>query len=248
MARLSPRRTLPACLVLTLLAGCTSEPVASPVTAPLRPAEAAPTEPPTSAAPAPPTRPPAPTKSPTATKPLPPAQVPTGRYVFPVRSDRASYGRTHSGYPATDIFAPCNAPVLAVTDGVVLEVSRVDRFDPRRNDGVHNGGLSVSIRGHDGVRYYGSHLTRVTAGIEAGVQVRAGQQVGSVGKTGNASNICHLHFGISPPCAGTKDWWIRRGVIWPAAYLDSWRAGTGRSAAPAVTQYRRAKGCPPPPS
>jgi peptidoglycan LD-endopeptidase LytH len=107
--------------------------------------------------------------------------------------------------------------------------------------------LSVALRGDDGVRYYGSHLTRVVAGIRARIRVRAGQQLGTVGKTGNASNICHLHFGISPPCAGRKDWWIRRGVIAPAAFLDAWRAGTARSAAEKMAQWRRTHGCPPPP-
>ena len=54
-----------------------------------------------------------------------------------------------------------------------------------------------------------------------------------VGKTGNAS-VCHLHFGISPPCARTGDWWIRRGVIWPWPYLDAWRVGAVRSPATEV--------------
>ena len=112
---------------------------------------------------------------------------------------------------------------MAVTDGEVLEVSRVDRYDPDGAQGPDNGGLSVSLLGDDGVRYYGSHLSALAAGISRGVRVRAGQRLGAVGRTGNANNVCHLHFGLSPPCAGTGDWWIRRGVIWPAPYLRAWR-------------------------
>jgi murein DD-endopeptidase MepM/ murein hydrolase activator NlpD len=174
----------------------------------------------------------------------PPAEAKaTGRYAYPVKG-RSSYGRTHGGYPASDIFADCGTPVVAVTDGVVLEVSRVDDYSKSGPQGPDNGGLSVSLLGDDGVRYYGSHLSRVDSGIEAGVRVRAGQRVGLVGRTGNANNVCHLHFGISPQCAGVGDWWIRRGVIWPARYLDGWRAGKQTGAGAAVRSWRDANGCP----
>lgn len=182
-----------------------------------------------------------------------PAPAPTGRpaasgeYAFPVAADPMSYHRTHAGYPATDIFADCGSPVRAVTDGVVLEVSRVDRYDPDHPDGADKGGLFVSIRGDDGVRYYGSHLSDVSRGIDAGVRVVAGQRMGSVGRTGNSSNVCHLHFGISPPCGETEDWWIRRGVIWPWPYLDAWGNGDDTSPASEAAAWHRDHGCPPKP-
>ncbi len=132
----------------------------------------------------------------------------------------------------------------AVTDGVVLEVSRVDKYNKAVDDGALRGGLSVSLLGDDGVRYYGAHMSAVSAGIEAGARVRAGQQIGSIGKTGNANNICHLHFGISPPCARTGDWWNRRGVIWPYTFLDAWRAGKSTSPVEAVQAWKADHGCP----
>src|SRR5262245_59501954 len=89
------------------------------------------------------------------------------RYVFPVEGT-TSYAHTHHDYPASDIMAPCGRPVRAVTDGVVLEVSRVDRWDPQTNLGADRGGLSVSILGDDGVRYYGSHFSVITDGGYAG--------------------------------------------------------------------------------
>lgn len=169
------------------------------------------------------------------------------RYVFPVVADNVDYHPTHAGYPSTDIFADCGKPVVAVTDGRVLELSRVDRYRKDGPDGPFNGGRFVSLLGDDGVRYYGSHLTTVADWIEPGVRVRAGQQLGTVGRTGNASNVCHLHFAISPPCAEAGDWWIRRGVVWPAPYLDAWRKKVARSPAGEVRAWHRENGCPPQP-
>jgi murein DD-endopeptidase MepM/ murein hydrolase activator NlpD len=169
-------------------------------------------------------------------------------YVFPVVG-HAGYAHRHSGYPASDIIANCGLPVVSAVDGVVLEVSRVDRWSRGVRNGSTRGGKFVSIRGDDGVRYYGSHLSVVKGGIRAGVRVAAGQKIGEVGRTGRAG-ACHLHFGISPVCAGKGDWWIRRGTIWPWPYLDSWRnsdVSAHRSPAREVRGWKRAHGCPPVP-
>lgn len=206
---------------------------------------------PTTAAPttAAPTTSPTPSSSPTP-KPSPskststPTTTGKWKYVFPVSASNVAYHPTHSAYPATDIFADCGKPVVAVTDGKVLEVSRVDKYSKSGVQGPNNGGLSVSLLGDDGVRYYGSHLTVVQSGIEAGVRVRAGQRLGTVGKTGNANNVCHLHFGISPPCERTGDWWIRRGVVWPAMYLDAWRKKSNKSPVDKVKSWQKSNGCP----
>lgn len=163
-------------------------------------------------------------------------------YVFPVPA-KASYARTHHDYPASDILAACGSPVLAVTDGVVLEVSRKDTYDVGTDDGAKRGGLFISVLGDDGVRYYGSHLRSLAPGIDAAVRVTVGQKLGEVGDTGDAG-ACHLHFGISPPCARTADWWIRRGVIWPWSYLDAWRRGESLSPVPEITTWNKKNGCP----
>jgi murein DD-endopeptidase MepM/ murein hydrolase activator NlpD len=180
--------------------------------------------------------------SPEATAPAPTAP-PDLAHVFPV-AGQADYGRTHHDYPATDVFAKCGSPVRAVTAGVVLEVERVDRFKIDDPLGVDKGGMSVSIKGDDGVRYYGSHLSAVSAGIGAGIHVKAGADIGKVGRTGNASNVCHLHFGISPVCQGTGDWWTRRGVVYPWRYLDSWKGGENLSPADEIAGWQREHGCP----
>lgn len=175
-----------------------------------------------------------------------PSASPTAHavYVFPVLG-KVSYSRDHHDYPATDIMAPCGTTVVAVTDGVILEVTRVNTYDPKVDAGPTRGGLSVSILGNDGVRYYGSHFSSITTGIEPKVKVRAGQVLGKVGRTGAAS-ACHLHLGISPPCALTNDWFNRRGLIWPWRYLDSWRSrgASPKSPVAEVAAWKAKNGCP----
>jgi murein DD-endopeptidase MepM/ murein hydrolase activator NlpD len=140
--------------------------------------------------------------------------------------------------------AACGTVVRAVTDAVVLEVSRVDTFDKATSGGGDRGGLSVSMAGDDGVRYYGSHFSAIDPGVQPGVRVAAGARLGLVGKTGNANNTCHLHLGVSPVCSRTEDWWIRRGVIWPWPYLDAWKAGQPKSPAAEITAWQEKHGCP----
>jgi murein DD-endopeptidase MepM/ murein hydrolase activator NlpD len=165
------------------------------------------------------------------------------KYAFPVKTSNADWHTTHSKYKATDIFADCGDPVVAVTSGLVLEISLKDVYVEGSPDGPNNGGLSVSLLGDDGVRYYGSHLSKVLDGIKAGVRVTAGQQLGKVGHTGNASGVCHLHFGISPPCAKVGDWKVRRGVVWPYPYLGSWRKGDQKSPVTEVASWEKAHNC-----
>jgi murein DD-endopeptidase MepM/ murein hydrolase activator NlpD len=179
-----------------------------------------------------------------------PPPRPAVRYTFPVLPLRnVSFGPTHHDYPATDIFARCGDSYVAPTSGIVVEVSRTDRWEPSRNDGATRGGLSVTIRGDDGVRYYGSHLREIAPGVRTGSRVDAHRRLGVVGRSGNArSTSCHVHFGISPPCEVPGDWWTRRGVVSPWPYLTSWRRGSQRSPAGEVARWHRRHGCPPAPA
>ncbi|GAA0561899.1 hypothetical protein GCM10010172_51290 [Paractinoplanes ferrugineus] len=165
------------------------------------------------------------------------------KYVFPVKASNVAFHPTHSKYPATDIFADCGETVVATTSGVVLEVSRTDVYVKGSADGPNNGGLSVSLLGDDGVRYYGSHFSKVLTDIRAGVRVTAGRPLGKVGHTGNANGVCHLHYGISPPCAKVGDWKVRRGVVWPATFLTSWRADGQKSPVATVKAWKSSHNC-----
>lgn len=197
------------------------------------------------------TRPPAPTPSlqPTARAPV---LAENRDYRFPVDGD-TSYGATHHDYPATDIFADCGTAVVAPVSGTVVGVRRTDRYTSGVDDPALRGGRSWTLVGDDGVRYYGSHLAAVEPSIGSGTWVRAGQRLGRVGQSGNAAGVgCHLHFGVSPVCAGDgdpdSDWWIRRGVIPTYPYLQAWADGRDRSPAGEAATWQQRNGCPPAPA
>lgn len=143
-------------------------------------------------------------------------------FAFPVKSSETRYDASHHDYPAADMFAPCDSPVVAVTDGRIEDVETVDTYDPSNPDGGTKSGLMVALVDSRGVRYYGSHMSSVSVG--AGDVVAAGDPIGTVGETGNAVGTgCHLHFGLSPACL--SGWEHRRGRVSPQPFLDAWRNG-----------------------
>ena len=167
-------------------------------------------------------------------------------YVFPVAGCEVNYARAHHDYPATDILAKKGCAFVAPIDGVIDEVNRVDTWSGKVNAGITRGGLSVSLIGVDGVRYYGSHLNSIYKTIEPGLVVKAGQRLGSVGSTGSARGTSpHLHFGISWPTPADT-WWVRRGAVLPWKYLDAWKAGKDLSPAKAVAAALKKVGEVPP--
>ncbi|HWD46951.1 MAG TPA: M23 family metallopeptidase [Actinomycetota bacterium] len=187
-------------------------------------------------APAPTTTAPAPTTT-TTTRAAAPV-----RYRFPVAGCRARYGNSHHDYPAADMFTGRGCAFVAPVAGRVDEVTRTDTWRQATDEGADRGGRSVSLVGVDGVRYYGSHLEAVAAGIAPGTRVRAGQVLGRIGNSGSARvTAVHLHFGISWPTR-PGIWWVRRGMVPPARYLDAWRAGDSRSPVRAVRAARAEAG------
>ena len=152
-------------------------------------------------------------------------------YAFPVAGCTVTYSKYHHDYPAADIFGKKGCAFVAPTAGVVDEVNAVDRWSGKTNLGPDRGGLSISIVGDDGVRYYGSHLSKIEAKIIPGYRVATGEKLGEIGSTGSAKGTkAHLHFGISYPTE-KGIWWIRRGVglekgkTSPWKYLQAWQVG-----------------------
>jgi murein DD-endopeptidase MepM/ murein hydrolase activator NlpD len=167
-------------------------------------------------------------------------------YLFPVADCEANYARAHHDYAATDILTKAGCKFIAPIDGVVDEVNRVDTWKSPPNLGITRGGLSVSIIGVDGVRYYGSHLRSIPASIQPGVSVKAGRILGSIGSTGSARGTApHLHFGISWPTPADI-WWVRRGEVLPWKYLDAWKKGKDLSPVKEVLARKAKRGEIPP--
>lgn len=120
-------------------------------------------------------------------------------FVMPVDGVRVAqvadtYGaaRGNRGHEGQDIFAPRGTPVRAATDGFVYRI-----------DDLSLGGLSVTVVGGGGLRYFYTHFDSVPAELTEGQRVEVGDLIGHVGTSGNAAGTPpHLHFGVY---AGTDD-------------------------------------------
>ncbi len=152
-------------------------------------------------------------------------------YTFPVAGCTVTYSKYHHDYPASDIFAKKGCAFVSPIAGVIDEVVLVDKWSGKTNLGADRGGLSISILGDDGLRYYGSHLSKIEANIVPGYKVATGEKLGEIGSTGSARGTKpHLHFGISYPTE-KGIWWVRRGVglekgkTSPWKYLQAWQVG-----------------------
>jgi murein DD-endopeptidase MepM/ murein hydrolase activator NlpD len=128
------------------------------------------------------------------------------RYVFPLDGP-TSYTNGHHDYPATDIFTPIGTPVVASVRSEVLRMTRTE---------VGLGGITVTLRGEDGWRYYYAHLSTIEPSLRPGQIVEAGQLLAASGNTGNARTTPpHVHFGISITGSAA-------GQINPYPYLQTW--------------------------
>jgi zinc transport system permease protein len=96
-----------------------------------------------------------------------------------ISSGFAKQRRTHV-HKGIDIPAEPGSPVLAFKGGEVLHAGRYYAY-----------GTLVRIRQSDGKEAFYGHLQK--AGVTEGDFVKAGQQIGTVGRTGRATGY-HLHF------------------------------------------------------
>lgn len=105
-------------------------------------------------------------------------------------SSRFSHARTHpvSGvvraHRGVDYAAMPGTPIKATADGVVLEAGY--GAEPGRYVKLRHGGSYSSIY---------MHMSRIEGGVTRGVEVKQGQVIGYVGKTGTATGY-HLHYGL----------------------------------------------------
>jgi len=102
-------------------------------------------------------------------------------------------GRPHEGQ---DLFAPRGTPVRSATAGLVYRI-----------DDLSLGGLSVTVVGGGGRRYFYTHFDAVPADLREGQRVDVDTVIGFVGSSGNAVGTPpHLHFAVyagtaADPCA-----------------------------------------------
>ncbi len=112
-------------------------------------------------------------------------------YVFPVGGGPTvvSVSHHHHDYPAADIAAPEGSPVYALADSVVLRSwAQADPYC----------GIGLSLRASDGQEWTYCHLSYLDPQVTQGAVLSAGQSVGLVGHTGDATGP-HLHLQIDPP-------------------------------------------------
>lgn len=100
-----------------------------------------------------------------------------------------SGGRAHQG---VDMMAARGTPVAAIFDGTVIQVSSSSL-----------GGITFWMSDNAGDTYYYAHLDGYVDGLSSGQSVVAGEVLGYVGSTGNASfSYPHLHFEHHPGGGG----------------------------------------------
>jgi murein DD-endopeptidase MepM/ murein hydrolase activator NlpD len=112
------------------------------------------------------------------------------------------------GHGALDIMAPTGTPVLAATAGQVEKLFESER-----------GGHTVYVRSPDRrFVYYYAHLDSYAPDLREGQMVRLGEQIGTVGSTGDADpSGPHLHFEIKR--MGPADAWHGGAAINPYPLL-----------------------------
>ncbi len=111
-------------------------------------------------------------------------------YVFPVGGGPSvvSVSHHHHDYPAADIAAPEGSPLYALADSVVLKSWA--QPDP-------NCGIGLMLRASDGQEWTYCHLSYLDPQVVQGAVLSAGQPVGLVGSTGDATGP-HLHLQLDP--------------------------------------------------
>jgi murein DD-endopeptidase MepM/ murein hydrolase activator NlpD len=143
-------------------------------------------------------------------------------YVFPFSRVPVTYPNDHLGYPAVDVEG-CYARILAPTAGFISKIHRLDKWTPENDSPGTRGGLTITVQGDDGIRYFFSHLGRIK--VLKNQRVAAGDWIGVMGSSGNARvTRCHTHFGMSRVCP-LAEVYLLQGEIWPQKYLNAWKNG-----------------------
>ncbi|HLY86538.1 MAG TPA: M23 family metallopeptidase [Gaiellaceae bacterium] len=151
-------------------------------------------------------------------KRTPPLGFKPTHYVFPVDGGASyidTYGANRSDiydgwHHGDDLFAPLGTPVVAVANGKLSLVGWNQL-----------GGWRVWLTDADGNSFYYAHLAGYSKWVLTHPNVRAGEVIGFLGRTGDAfTTTPHLHFEIHPQRYLKLGY---DGAVDPTAYLKKWR-------------------------
>jgi len=124
---------------------------------------------------------------------------------------RHECGRGHCG---VDIAGPIGRPIVAVTAGTVVHIER------SRNGKDGRSGRYVRIEHPDGVMTSYMHLSSIRPGLDVGMHVNAGDQIGALGNSGIKESSPHLHFALElPNVPGTHGDHVNTRYTNPAPFL-----------------------------
>jgi hypothetical protein len=146
-------------------------------------------------------------------------------------------GRGYEGDPKrTESWYGFGEPVLAPADGTVVSVSDIHPDEPigaigqTPGDGNH---ITLKIGNH---RYaIMAHLKQGSARVSKGERVRAAQQIGAVGDSGNSLGP-HLHFQVQDGPVFDPD---QQASTIPIVFRDVLLIRNGRESTPAEADLRR---------
>jgi murein DD-endopeptidase MepM/ murein hydrolase activator NlpD len=147
-----------------------------------------------------------------------------GGYVFPVGGGPGVVfaSHTHHDYPAVDIAAPMGSPLYALANSVVLRSWTMP--DPRC-------GIGFTVQAFDGQVWTYCHLSVLDPTVVAGATLTAGEGVGLVGATGDATGP-HLHLQLQPATAWPQqEAWFQSFAGKAFTWSDSGPAAPGRALA-----------------
>jgi hypothetical protein len=133
----------------------------------------------------------------------------SSRVVFPLPEDyfdsyEDTWGvaRPQGGHEGADLMSPTGTPEFAITDGTIVPVKGANE-----NGWNRLGGYTLMLEAaydagpiEEGDLFYYAHMEEESA-LEVGTKVRAGQQIGVAGDTGEGREATrakfppHLHFG-----------------------------------------------------
>jgi murein DD-endopeptidase MepM/ murein hydrolase activator NlpD len=173
----------------------------------------------------------------------------SSRVVFPLPDayfdsyeDTWGATRPQGGHEGTDLMSPAGSPELAITDGTIVPVSGANK-----NSWNRLGGYTVMLEAaydigpiEKGDLFYYAHMDRKSA-LPIGTKVRAGQQIGVVGNTGEGPEVTqgefppHLHLGWYDTSSASDRTNLKSGAMNPYPLLlwleENGGAVTGGTAA-----------------